>query len=358
MDKNLLKSKIPNIKENEPLSKYTQIKIGGPAEMLVLVKTKKEFENTIRIAHEAQIPITILGWGSNILVSDNGLKGLVIINKTSEMTVHTKDEGDQAIEITEETEEVLARLDQLQPDIYGKFDDLNYDETNLPTSIVTMDSGVNLPLAILKTIKADLTGLQWYAGIPGTIGGAVYNNIHGGTHFFHEIVESVEVLDKNTLEKKILQKKNLGVEYDESIFHRTNDYILSVDLKLFHGDSEKALKVMQTWRLRKKIQPWISAGCVWMNLDSQKKDELGLPSSGIGYMVDKELGLKGLRQGDAMISDQHAAFIENKGKAKASDVLFLMKEIHKAAKNKFGVELKPEIFLLGFDDDEIREFKR
>ncbi len=347
----------PTAKPNEPLSKHTTIKVGGPADIYFEAKSKDEFVSAIKFAHKNNIPITILGWGSNVIISDKGIRGLVVVNRSSEISILDKEEAKfDPIETTEVTEETLARLDQLQPEIYGKFDDLDYDETNLPTSTIYMDAGVSLPLAILKTIKADLTGMQWFAGIPGTIGGAIYNNIHGGTHFFFEIVESVEVLDKKTFETRTMNLKDLEGGYDKSIFHETNDYILSANLKLYNGDSEKALKVMQEWRRRKKIQPQISAGCTWQNLSEEQKAKLNLPSSSIGYLIEHVLKLKGEKKGNATISDKHAAFIENLGGATAEDILFLMKKIYHKAEDELGIELKPEIFLLGFEKEEIKEF--
>lgn len=347
---------LPGVKQGEPLSKYMQSKVGGPAEYMFTAKTTPDLIKAIRTARELKMEVTILGWGSNCLISDRGLEGLVILNRTAGMQIMDPVEGNTAIEVTETAEETMARLDQLDTTNYYDFKDLDYDESNLPSTEVYVESGVSLPLAILKTIKADLTGLQWYAGIPGTIGGAIYNNIHGGTHFFDEVVVSAEVLDYETLEVKTLTKEELGFDYDYSDLQKTKDYILSARLNLYHGDSEKALYVMQEWRKRKKLQPWISPGCVWKNLTEEQKIVLKLESGSMGYVIDKVLGLKGERSGDAIIAATHAAFIENTGKAKASDYLFLMKKIYYAAKEKLGVEIKPEIFLLGFDKSEITEF--
>lgn len=346
------------IQKNIPLSKYSQIKIGGPAENFVVAKTKKELIEAIQYGKSHNLEITILGWGSNVLISDNGIKGLVIVNKCSEMRILDSNGKNPKIELTETEEETLARLDQLDGEKYGSFDDLNYDETSLPTSKVYMDSGMSLPLAILKTIKADLTGLQWYGGIPGTIGGSIYNNIHGGTHFIFEVLNEVEVMDKNTLEIRNLKVSELEGGYDTSIFHKTNDYILSAIFNLYHGDSAKALKVMQEWRMRKKIQPQVSSGCMWMNISNEDKEKLNIPSTSAGYIIEHLLKLKGETKGDAIISDKHAAFIENLNKASSDDVLHLMKKIYNKAQSEFGIILKPEIFLLGFQKEEIKEFIR
>lgn len=346
-----------NIQQNTLLSKYTQLKIGGPAEYFFIAKSKNELIEAIEWGRSKEIEVTIIGWGSNILVSDKGIKGLTIINKSSEIKILDDINPSSSVRIVEGEESDIARLDQIESSKYGDFSDLDYDESNLPSTKVYMDSGVSLPLAIYKTIKAGLTGLQWFAGIPGTIGGSVYNNIHGGTHFLFEFISEVEVLDKQTLETKILKVADLEGGYDKSIFHQTNDYIISATFNLFHGDSEKAMNVMQEWRMRKKIQPQISAGCMWKNISKEQMEKLNLPTSSVGYIVDKILNLKGEKQGGAIISDAHAAFIENTNNAKASDVLYLMKKIHNEAKEKLSLNLSPEIFLLGFDNEEIKEFK-
>ena len=344
------------IKKDQSLARYTTLKVGGKADLLYIAKDKKKLEEIIRLATQSEIPITILGWGSNVLISDRGIRGLVIINRINKIKILDDEEGGKDIELIEKEEETLARLDQIQSEIYGNFTDLDYNESHLPTSLVYVESGASLPLTIYKTIKADLTGLQWFAGIPGTIGGAIYNNIHGGTHFFEEIIDSVEILDRKSLKTKILTKDKLQAGYDQTIFHKTKDFILSAKLRLYHGDSEKAMYVFKEWKKRKSFQPQNSPGCVWQNLSQKEKEQLNLPTSSVGYIIDKILNLKGTSRNGALISPKHAAFIENTGSAKASDILYLMKLIYNQAKKRLGISLKPEIFLLGFKKEEIKEF--
>lgn len=350
-------TKFPEVKLNEPLGKYVQNKVGGPAELLYIAKDRPTLERLVMEAKTESIPVTVLGWASNTLISDKGIKGLVVLNRSNNIVIHDKEEGDKHIELEEREEETLARLDQLDKEIYGDFAKLDYDESNLPISKVYMDSGVSLPLAIYKTIQADLTGLQWYSGIPGTIGGAIYNNIHGGTHYISEVLESIDVIDRETLKIKTLSTEEIKPDYDYTNLQENKYFILGATFNLYHGDSEKALKVMHEWRRQKKIQPQISTGCMWKNISNEDKTRLNIPSTSMGYIVDKLLDLKGKVLGEAKISDKHAAFIENTGHAKASDILKLMKEVYNSAKVKLGIEAKPEIFFAGFDDDEIKEFK-
>jgi UDP-N-acetylmuramate dehydrogenase len=220
-----------------------------------------------------------------------------------------------------------------------------------------MDSGVDLPFAINYLIGKDITGLQWYAGIPGTIGGAIFNNIHGGTHFMSEILDKVKILDTN-LEIIELSVKDLGMDYDKSRFHNSGEIILQGTFCLFKGDVEKAKFTATEWASRKKLQPRNSPGCAFANITQEQKESNKFPTTSVGYIVEHEIGLSGHKVGDAAISKDHHNFIVNEGSATAGDFLAILKEIHKRTKEKFGIELVPEIMLLGFDPEEIKEFTK
>ena len=140
----------------------------------------------------------------------------------------------------------------------------------------------------------------------------------------------------------------MNFDYDSSYFHKTKDVILEVKLKLFKGDKQKALNAAVSWAQKKRLQPYNSAGCCFKNITAMEMEKLNLLSSGWGYIIDKVLSLKGIKAGGAMISPRHAAFIENTGDAKASDVLDLFDLIYSSSKKKLGITPKTEIFLLGF----------
>lgn len=342
-----------NYKLNEPLAPFTTFKIGGPADILAEVNSKEEFIQIVKLATSLNIPYTIIGWGSNVLISDKGLRGLVIRNKTGKITVlgETENQSEQKQEkqtaIEQEEEQPEARLDQLEPEKYYSFADLDYDETQMPKVQVNIESGAGLPVTIMHLIRDGITGLQWFGGIPGTIGGAVYNNIHGGSHFLSEFIEEVEVFDPLTHSVKTYTNEECQFEYDHSRFHGSKDIILSAKFNLFRGDKDKAKYVFQEWTKRKAVQPQKSAGCVWQNLSEEDKEKLKLESTSWGYIIDKILGLKGKTIGGARISEKHAAFIENFDNAKAKDVLKLMELIKENSKSKLGIIPKSEIFILG-----------
>lgn len=355
MDKNIkhLSDSLKGAKLNEPMSDHTYLKIGGPADLYFEAKTIEEFVLAVRKARELFVPLTILGQGSNILVSDKGIRGLVLINKSSTIEVLGQSEAES------KTDKAISRWDpdRRSGSFKYEFKDLDYDETDYPRIRVRMDSGVDLPHAMISLTEKGITGLQWYSGIPGSIGGAVFNNIHGGTHFMSEILESVNVLDKNN-EIKELDIQELGTDYDKSRFQETGEIILTATYKLFKGDKEKAEYVIQEWGKRKSLQPRNAPGCAFHNLTQEQKQNLGIPTTSAGYIVEHMLKMTGFAIGDAAISEAHHNFIINRGKATAADYLSVMKEIYKRAKEQYDIKMVPEIFFIGFDESEIKEFKR
>lgn len=347
MDLQSLKTKLEdlNIKYelNKPLKDFTTFKIGGPADILVKASTKEELIAIIRAAKTTSTPLIVLGWGSNVLISDDGISGLTIINKSSNITIHTEN-GDKPLETAQE--KVEARLTQIEKNSYYNFEDLDYSEEGTEKISVNIESGAPLPSTIMNLLRQGYTGLQWFGGIPGTFGGAVYNNIHGGNHFISEYIASVEVINKDSLEIATIDKKDCNFGYDTSRFHSSHELILSANLLLNKGDKERAKSTYIEWTRRKKIQPQISAGCVWKNISETQRIKLELESTSWGYIIDKVLNLKGKQIGGARISPQHAAFIENAGNAKASDVTALMELIKSESKAKLGITPESEIFLI------------
>jgi UDP-N-acetylmuramate dehydrogenase len=341
------------VKLNEPLAKHTTVKIGGPADIWYEAQTTAEFIKAIRLARELEIPITIIGRGANVLISDNGIRGLVLKNSSKQIEVT----GESTIKETQELEvEMEARWESVTSESGGRtmyeFKDLDYDESGLPKVEVKVDSGVDMPFAINYLLSQGLTGLQWYARIPGTLGGWIHNNVHGGSHFITEVIKNVQVLTENN-EIKEYSKQELGLGYDQSRFHHSNEIILSATLELYKGDQARARAVFTEWAKRKSIQPPISVGCIFQNISQAQKAEFNYPTTSVGYIVEFVLQMKGFRIGDAAISTMHHNFIENKGSATAADYLAVIKEIQKRSKEQLGIELKPEIFFYGFSPAEL-----
>jgi UDP-N-acetylmuramate dehydrogenase len=334
------------LKINEPLSKHTTWKVGGPAELFLKVNNSDEIKQAIDIATVNKIYTTILGWGSNVLVSDNGIKGLVLKNTSTKIEIKGNCDS------LSNSQNKDIRLKQLDTKNFYSFDDINYTESETQSKEVWLDSGVALPFAINYLINKGLTGLQWFSGIPGTIGGALFNNIHGGTHFFSEYVLGAEVIDeKNNI--IYLSKNDLKLGYDKSIFHNKNLLILRVKLCLNLGDKKKAMATAKEWAVRKQLQPANSTGCVFQNLSEEKQKELSLESNSWGYIIDNILNLKGTKKGRAMISSKHAAFIETQSGSSSQEILFLLNLIVTESFQKLGIKPIPEIIFLGFKKEEI-----
>lgn len=330
---------------DESLAPYTTLRIGGKADYFCRASSTQELVENIKEARELGLAITVLGGGSNVLVSDKGVRGLVIHNEAREIMVgKTKKFKDSKTQ----NNNLLPRWqsDKERGTFKYEFSDLNYDESSSPRVKVIMESGVILPIVIGNLLDMGITGLQWYAKIPGTIGGAVFNNIHGGTHFISELVRKVKVLDKNN-EVKILSGKELGLAYDKSRFHDSGEIILEVKFELFRGDVERARRVAFEWAKRKSLQPPRSAGCTFRNISNEDKDRLNLPTTSAGYIIEHVLKMGGYKIGGAKVSTAHHNFVVNDGGATAADCLAVIREIQKRTREELGIELEPEIFLLG-----------
>lgn len=351
-----LKAQFPQLefKENYPLAQHTTVKIGGPAELYCETKKSEDFIALVCYMRQNNLPLTLLGWGANTLISDSGIKGLVVRNTSQGVTVLDSDGKSTQAFNQKEQEQIVARWqsDTKKGTFTYEFSDLDYDESDAEKVLVQLDSGVSLPFAINILIAQGITGLQWYSRIPATVGGAIYNNIHGGTHFISEVIQSVTVIDE-TGKIKTLDKIELQAGYDVSRFHRTSETIVSAIFSLYKGDAQKAAYVAREWAVRKSIQPQKSLGCVFQNISNEEKDKMGYPTSSVGYIVEHILNKKGFQIGDAKISEKHAAFIENTGAATAKEYLEVIRTVIQETKEKTGITLKPEIFFLGFSESEL-----
>jgi len=331
------------------LAPFTTVRIGGPAEAFARIKNRADLAAVTQYARAHHIPLTILGWGANTLIADRGLRGIVLRNDTSEIIIH-----DELPTQINQTPAVGPRwgADDAQGTAKYDFSDLDFAEQQAERVWVTMDSGVSLPMAINILLSKGVTGLQWYARIPASIGGAIYNNIHGGTHFISEIINSVTVITPEGVEK-VIPVTELEAGYDYSRFHHSGESIIAADFLLYRGDVAQAKQVAQEWAVRKKIQPQNSLGCVFQNISPEEQARLNLPTPSIGYMIEHVLQLQNYQVGDAIVSPHHAAFIENRGQASAAEYLEIIRTIIQAAREKLNITLKPEIFFLGFTDAEL-----
>jgi len=286
-----------NIKENISLAKYTTFKIGGPAKYFCIARNKEDLIKAVKKAKELNLPFFILGGGSNVLFSDEGYKGLVI---------------------------------------NFQFSIFNFQKNGT----IYAGAGAKLEDIVKLATRKSLTGLEWAAGIPGTVGGAVYGNAQAFDTKMSDIIKSVEIFDTKTLKIKNLLKKQCQFLAKKSIFKKNkNLIILSAILKLKNGKKKEIQKrIKEHLDYRKKNHPWRfpSAGSVFVNKTG------GPPSA---HLIEK-CGLKGTKVGGAKVSEKHAGFIVNTGEAKAEDVLKLIKIIKQKVKRKFGVVLEEEIQII------------
>ena len=321
-----------NIRENIPLASLTTFKIGGLARYFIEVKSAQDLEDALVFARDNELKIVILGGGSNIVVSDRGFDGLVIVMKNVEC------------EIADET----------------------------------IVCGAGLSLANLVRIAAQngLSGLEWAVGIPGTVGGAVRGNAgaYGGS--ISDTIISVEILDMGKIPNIKLQIPNklqnpnsknqnqidcCEFGYRTSIFKKNpNLVIISAKLKLQKGDREEIREKMNKIIKERagKVVKGLSAGSFFMNpvvTDERLRREFAL-DAGVesksetlpaGWIIE-HAGLRGKKIGGAMVSEQHGNFIINTGNATAEDIVMLASIIKQRVRKEYNVQLMEEVCYVGF----------
>ncbi len=288
---------------NESLKKHTTYRIGGPADLMIFPKSKQDLIKVIEIINENKIQLTILGSGSNVLVSDSGIRGAVISLKNSLKQVEVDD------------------------------------------NILYAECGTMLGKIVKNAVKNNLIGLENLNGVPGTLGGALIMNAGAWGGEISENLIHVEVINSKSEIQKI-EKKDLNFSYRQSSFNK-DDILLSAKFNLRKADKDIIKEnFIEAQSGRKKSQPLNkrSAGSLFKNPKNNSA----------GKLLD-DAGLKGCSIGDAKISEKHANFFINDGNASSTDMLMLIKKAHKKVKDKFNVNLSLEVKLMGFNEDEIEE---
>ncbi|HEY0972799.1 MAG TPA: UDP-N-acetylmuramate dehydrogenase [Gemmatimonadales bacterium] len=293
------------VRRDVPLAPYTTFRIGGPADALYDASSADELALAITTARELGIPWFVLGTGANILVGDGGFRGLVIRNTSRHFAFH--DDGR-----------------------------------------VWVESGATMGALIHEAVERGWSGLEHYIGIPSTVGGAIWQNLHflspapdrERTMFIAEVFESCEILSEEG-ERKVVGPDYVQFGYDDSIFHHRRDIVLSAIFRLEPGDRATMHRILQenlSWRGSR--HPWLehhpSAGSIFKKIEGV----------GAGRLID-QCGMKGYRVGDAQISHIHANIMVNLGHATAADVRQLIRTAQERVKEKFGHELEPEIGFIG-----------
>lgn len=298
------------------LANFTTFKIGGAAKYFIKAKNQKEIIDAVKWAKKRNLPFFVLGNGSNVLFSDDGFEGLVINVRCSKFEIRGKK--------------------------------------------IVAEAGCPLQKLVQETVKKSLAGLEWAAGIPGTLGGAIYGNAGAFSKEIKDVVEKVKILELKNYELRIKELKNKDCKfgYRESVFKKKKKLIiLEATLKLKKGDKKELKeKVKEILKIRKEKQPleYPSAGSVFKNVPLKEipkkiqkkfKDKIKngfLPAA----VLIETAGLKGKKIGGAKISEKHANFIINIKNAKVKDILALINLIKRTVYQKFKIKLKEEIFLV------------
>jgi UDP-N-acetylmuramate dehydrogenase len=307
------------VKRQAPLAPLTTFKVGGPAELLIETRTEDEIIRAVKLAHAAGVRVTMLGGGSNVLIADRGIEGLVIRPRGGDVTP----------------------IGTLSSDV---------SEPSVPSAaLVKADAALTINGLVRWTINRGYAGLEAWAGTPGTVGGAIFGNAHWKKTNIGDLVESVRLVKPNGT---LLQAPadRMEFEYDYSRLKHTGEIVLWAAFKVTPGGDPAALREVarESLAFRKKTQPLESpsAGCIFMNPD-QSRDRVpdGIPPSA-GALVDRA-GLKGTKLGGAQVSPTHANFIITSGDATAADIRALVERCRAAVKEQFGVTLRNEIICLG-----------
>ena len=280
--------------KDEPMSKHTSLKIGGPADLFVKVNNLEELKYVINLAKEHKTPIAVIGNGTNLLVKDKGIRGITV--------------------------------------------KLDFKDIKVNSEEIEVGAGMQVPVLAKLAYENSLSGLEFASGIPGTVGGAVKMNAGAYNGEFKDIVIETKYLDSN-LNLKTITNSEHKFSYRYSIFDETNDIIISTKIKLNKDKQENIKNKMEENSLkRREKQPidFPNAGSTF-----KRKNEY-IPAQ----IIDK-CGLKGYNIGDAYVSEKHAGFIVNKGKATAEDVLNLVEHIKKTVREKYNIDLELEIKMIG-----------
>lgn len=287
-----------SVKIDEPMKKHISFKVGGPADFLVKPKTEEELAKVIKFAKEENIPYLVIGNGSNLLVKDGGIRGIVI-------------------ELSD-----------------------NFNDFEIEGNIIKAQSGALLAILGRNALRNSLTGIEFAAGIPGTLGGALAMNAGAYGGEMKDIVKSVRLMDTDG---NILDFTNEQMEfsYRRSILSRTDYIVLSAQIELENGSYDEIKATMADFTQRRVT-----------------KQPLSLPSAGStfkrpeGHFAAKlidDSGLRGLTLRGAQVSEKHCGFVVNLGNAKAKDILDLMYIVKSTVKAKYGITLEEEVKILGED---------
>jgi len=286
-----------DIKIDEKMSEHIYFKVGGPTDILVTPTDVEQLRKTLKICTENSIPYYIIGNGSNILVKDGGIRGVVI---------------------------KLVKLNKMER----------------TENLIKVGTGVLLKDISSEALDASLTGFEFACGIPGSVGGAVFMNAGAYNGEIRDVIKEAEVINNNG-EIIVLSKEELELGYRTSKVMKENSVVISAVFELIYGDKEKIqarVDVLTNKREEKQPLEYPSAGSTFKR-----------PEGHFAGKLIEDAGLKGFTIGGAMVSEKHSGFIINKGGATAKDILDVINHVQETVKTQFGVELNPEVRVLGED---------
>lgn len=279
------------VEQDRPLAPHTWYRLGGPADYFIRPRTVAELQEVVRRCNENHIRIHVMGFGSNLLISDEGVRGAVV-----------KLEGEQ------------------------------FGETQFDGEQIVAWSGAELSKLVLDCVEKGLSGVEVLTGIPGSIGGAVRMNAGGRFGDIGSSVESVTLMDS---QGTVFEKGRPELIFDYRSVNIRAMFVLNAKLKLSQADPERIMRtVKESWIYKKNNQPLNTrnCGCVFKNP----------PGNSAGALIDRA-GLKGLQIGGAVVSDKHANFIVAKDGCTSRDVMRLIEAVRQRVREQFDVELEPEI---------------
>ncbi len=293
------------LRSNVPLAPFTTFRVGGPADWLIDTRDSDEIVEVLRIAHAAHVPVTMLGGGSNVLVADAGVRGLVIRARGGDVRA-------------------------------------------IDAHHLRADAAVTINGLVRWTVNHGCAGLEAWAGTPGTVGGAIFGNAHFGGRLIGDVVGQVRLAGRDGVTIDV-PAAAMAFGYDRSRLQDSGEILLSAVFRVSPGDPG-ALRAAARASLafRKRTQPLDtpSAGCIFRNPEAGR-DVVpeGIPWSA-GALVDRA-GMKGASVGGARVSPAHGNFIVNEGSATSADIRRLIERCRSAVRDRFGVELREEIVYLG-----------
>ena len=292
---------------DEPMDGHTTFKVGGPADYFVVPDSVQSVVDVIRLCKKTGTPCFVIGRGSNLLVTDKGYRGVIVC--------------------------IYDTLDDVKTEFAGKSDDSD-DEY----AIITAGAGIMLSKLAKTAAQSELTGLEFAGGIPGTLGGAVAMNAGAYGGEIKDCIQSAVVVDdeQNVI---TLTKEQLELGYRESIVKQKGYIVLSATFKLKKGDAAQIIATMNDFNARRRDKQPLehpSAGSTFKR-----------PQGMFAGKLIQDSGLAGYRVGGACVSDKHCGFVVNDNGGSAADIMQVIKDVQRTVKDKFDVELEPEVRIIG-----------